>query len=253
MGFSAANSPASCASDITFDSSDIEESEPELDTPQEHAQYRGLCEDYGNDDPLFSGLIPSLPEDAFEGLDELAPGLDADFIKRQVKESLNERLDVDKETATFLLSVLATGKGDLVSSLEEMIDSRLKPLKLELPVLARDHEVEMTALRRRNEVKLTAQGIEPFVLDFEKDKGLVFPTSASEEKCTLDRELENEKLDVGREMVGFLRDVKGLAISREADYAAEAHEAYTVCKDWSHSGLRLTIFRTEEQSDCHLH
>lgn len=228
LASSAGNSPASCTSNITLNYSGSEDSEPDLDTPLEYARYHGLCTDYEKDDPLSSELIPCLPEDAFDDPDEVPPGFDADSVKRQVQDSLNEKLDVDKETATLLLSVLAAGKGDFDLNVREFIDSRFRPMKLELPVLARDHEAEMAALRRRNEVKLTARGIEHFVLDLEKDEGLVFPTSASEDKYRLDRGLENEKLDVGRETVGFLHDVKSLAAASEIDHAVEAHEAYKV-------------------------
>lgn len=228
LASSAGNSPASCASNITFDSSGSEDSQPDLDTPLEYARYHGLCTDYEKDEPLSSELIPCLPEDAFDDPDEVPPGFDAASVKRRVQDNLNEKLDVDKETATFLLSVLAMGKGDLDLNVGDFIDSRFRPMKLELPLLARDHEVEMTALWRRNEVKLTAQGIEPFVLDLEKDEGLVFATSASDDKYRLDRGLENEKLDVERETVGFLRDVKSLAAASEIDHAVEAHEAYKV-------------------------
>lgn len=228
LASSAGNSPASCASNITFDSSGSEDSEPDLDTPLEYARYHGLCTDYEMHDPLSSELITCLPEDAFDDPDEVTPEFNADLLKRQVQDSLNEKLDVDKETATFLLSVLAVGKGDLDLNVGDFIDSRFRPLKLELPLLARDHEVEMAALWRRNEVELTAQGIEPFVLDLGKDEGLVFATSASDDKYRLDRGLENEKLDVERETVGFLRDVKSLAAASEIDHAVEAHEAYKV-------------------------
>jgi hypothetical protein len=152
-------------------------------------------------------------------------------LQAGVMESLrNERLDVDRETATFLASLLgAARRFD-----HDPIDVVLEPdgvhrLKLELPLLARDHEVEMLALRRRNEVRLSSQGIDRFQLDSDKDEGIAFPRAKIDKKLALDRELGNEKLDVGKETVRLLRDLHELWNGKDVNLLEGLYDSYKVC------------------------
>lgn len=103
-----------------------------------------------------------------------------------------------------------------------------KRVKLELPILANDHDVEMIALRRRHEVKLTSKGVEPFQLDTDKGESLVFSSAEVKDKQRLDAELQNEKLDVGKETVELFRELRDLTSSEEVDYANEAYDSYKV-------------------------
>ena len=164
-------SPGSFSRDDGFasaTSSDDGDDEPGMDTPLDYARFHGLCRDYEVDHPLDSVLIPLAQEDLSHVADEPEGALFPDSLMAEVQGSLNERLDVDKEAANFLVSILRTCKQD------ESEQIRLDPaifnperLKLGLPVLANDHEVDMITLRRRHEVKLTSKGIEPFQLDTE--------------------------------------------------------------------------------------
>ena len=209
---------------------DDEDDGPGLDTPLEYARFHGLCRDCQLDDPLSSVLVPLAQEEFSHAAKE--PGGAAPFpesVIAEVHDSLNERLDVDKEAASFLMSILKTCKryeNDPVRV--ELAEIKRKRLKLELPVLANDHEVEMIALRHRNEVRLTGKGIEPFQLDTEKGEGLAFSSAEINDKHRLDSELQNEKLDVGKETVKLFRQLRDLTSSEEVDYANKAHESYKV-------------------------
>jgi hypothetical protein len=215
-------------------SSEDEDGSPEPDTPLEYARYHGLCRDFQTDHPLSSELIP-LPLDGLERIaDEFGDGSYLDALQAEVHDSLNERLDVDKDAAKFLMAILRTCKQDERDQVRvdlaslELATPGPRRLKLELPVLSGDHEVEIMSLRRRHEVKLTFKGIEPFQLDEEKGEGLKFSPAEVDGKHRLDGELQNEKLDVGKETVELFRQLRAFTAGKEFDYANEAYSSYKV-------------------------
>jgi hypothetical protein len=215
-------------------SSEDEDGSPEPDTPLEYARYHGLCRDFQADHPLSSEFIP-LPLDGVERIaDEFGDVSYLDALQAEVHGSLNERLDVDKEAAKFLMAILRTCKQDEhdqtrvdLASLE-LATPGPRRLKLELPVLSGDHEVEIMSLRRRHEVKLTFKGIEPFQLDEEKGEGLRFSPAEIDDKHRLNGELQNEKLDVSKETVELFRQLRDFTAGKEFDYANEAYSSYKV-------------------------
>lgn len=225
-------SPGSFSMDDDFasaTSSDGGDDEPDMNTPLEYARFHGLCRDHEMDHPLDSALIPLAQEDLSHIADEAEGALFPESLMAGVQDSLNERLGVDKEAASFLMSVLKICKQD--ESEQIRIDPAIlspKRLKLELPVLANDHEVDMITLRRRHEVKLTSKGIEPFQLTTEKGESLLFSSAEVNDKKRLDSELQNEKLDVGKETVELFRQLRDIASSEEVNYASEAYNAYEV-------------------------
>lgn len=225
-------SPGSFSRDDDFGSatsSDEGADGPDLDTPLEYARFHGLCRDYEMDDPLSSLLIPPAQEDLSHIADEAESTLFPETLVAEVHGSLNERLDVDKEAAGFLMSILKTCKRDESDQVKvDPIILSPKRLKLELPVLAGDHEVDMITLRRRHEVKLTSEGIEPFQLDREKGESLVFSSAEINDKRRLDSQLQNEKLDVGKETVELFRQLRELTSANEVDYVNEAYNSYKV-------------------------
>jgi hypothetical protein len=225
-------SPGSSSRDDDFGSttsSDEEDGGPDMDTPLEYVRFYGLCRDYEMDNPLFSALIPLAQADPSYVADELEGALFPKALIAEVHDSLNERLDVDKEAASFLMSILKTCKRD--ESEQTSVDPAIlspKRQKLELPVLAGDHEVDMIFLRRRHEVKPTSKGIEPFQLDTEKGESLVFSSAEINDKQRLDSELQNEKLDIGKETVELFRQLRELTSGEEVDYVSEAYNSYKV-------------------------
>lgn len=210
-------------------STDDEDDGPDLDRPLEYARFHGLCRGYETDHPLSSNLIPLPQEDQSQIADEPEGALFPEALLAEVHDSLNERLDVDKEAASFLMAILKKCKQDEAEQIK--IDPAIfspKRVKLELPVLANDHEVEMINLRRRHEVKLTSKGVEPFQLDREKGESLEFSSAEVKDKQRLDAELQNEKLDVDKKTVELLRELRGLTSSKEVDYVNEAYDSYKV-------------------------
>jgi hypothetical protein len=229
-------SPATYTSGITFDSpksdtsmeSDDTDDEPDLDSPMEYARFYGLRRDLPLHNLLSSDLIPLPSEDIYLDMVEPPGLLRAETLQTDVMESLrNERLDVDRETATFLASLLGAARRFELDPIDVVLEPEgLHRLKLELPLLARDHEVEMLALRRRNEVRLSSQGIDCFQLDPDKDEGIAFPRAEIDKKLALDRELGSEKLDVGKETVGLLRDLHELWNGKDVNLLDGLYESY---------------------------
>jgi hypothetical protein len=210
-------------------SSDDETDEPGLDEPLEYARFHGLCRDYEMDHPMSSPLIPLAQEDLSSTTDEPEGANFHEALLAEVHDSLNERLDVDKEAASFLMSILKTCKQDESNQImADLAVASPKRLKLDLPVLAGDHDVDMINLRRRHEVKLTSKGIEHFQLDTEKGESLVFSSAEIKDKQRLDADLQNEKLDVSKETVELFRELRDLASSEEVDYVNEAYKSYKV-------------------------
>lgn len=206
---------------------------PDVDSPLEYARFHGLCRDYEMDHPLRSRLVPSPTRDARRDLEEpsdLTFWMCSEVVGQQVQDSLaNERWDVDKETAALLLEVLALEKQSAGDELARLKDVDMRPLRLELPVLAGDHDFEMMGLRRRNEVRLSGAGVVPFPLDVEKDEGLAFSKAAVDDKHRLDHSLAREKLDISKETLEFLRELSAVSVEGDMDYAAEAYKTYKVC------------------------
>lgn len=195
----------------------------------EYARLHGLCKDYMMDYPLASEVIPPVPEDLYHDMEDPSGEAELDAFQAKVQASLNQRLDVDKETAAFLCFIIAEGKrfeeGPIPVELEA---TRRKWPKLDLPVLAIDHDVEMLALRRRSEVRLSSRDIEPFQLDAEKDEGLVFSQAEIERKRLLDHELNHEKLDVGKETMEFLLELREISKDDQVNYADHEYASYNV-------------------------
>lgn len=240
-------SPTADSSDHDFgstSSSEDEDGSPELDTPLEYAHFYGLCRDYQMDHPLSSELIPLPPDDFLHVMNEPEDASSLDALLAEVHGSLNERLDVDKEVANFLMSVLRTCKQNEGEHIKVDLASLLpKPLKLELPVLSCDHEVEIMTLRRRNEVTLIGKGIEPFELDEEKGDDLTFSAADLDGKRRLDSKLQNEKLNVDKETVELFRQLRDVMGDKETDYADEAYSSYKVgppCCQLVHHRSKLT-------------
>lgn len=240
----------SSSSGSSGEESDEDEDEGlDVDTPLEYARFHGLCRDYEMDHPLRSRLVPSPTPDARRGLEEpsnVQSWRCSEVVGEEIQESVaNERWDIDKETAALLLEVLALEKQSGGDELEGVNGVEIRPLRLELPLLAGDHDFEMIALRRRNEVRLSGAGVEPFPLDVEKNEGMAFSKAAIDDKHRLDQSLAGEKLDVSKEALKFLKEVSALSAEGDVDYAAEAYEAYKVCSVSSKNvgDRKLTTFR----------
>jgi len=56
----------------------------------------------------------------------------------------------------------------------------------------------------------------------------VFSSAEINEKQRLDSELQNEKLDVGKETVELFRQLRDITSGEEVDYVNEAYNSYKV-------------------------
>jgi hypothetical protein len=114
---------------------DLDLSEPELPV-LEYARFHGLCTDYTLGQPRY-GDIPITSEDVLEK--------DLDFPGQgSVQELLHERLTVKKDAALLLREVLSTRDVSCTNDGESYSSwKRTSALKLELPLLRTDNELDL--------------------------------------------------------------------------------------------------------------
>lgn len=199
-------------------SSASEDSVPDGQNPIAYARYYGLCRDYKGEHLLDTDLIP-LPDD-----DQYA---DLGFDVSTVHQTFNERLDVDKDTAAHLSSVLSMGR--VTGEVDEYdLARRLKRLKIEAPVLQIDHDADMLRLRRKSCVKISSKGLTPFKLDISKDEGPEFPPQCAILKSEIDREIKDARLDLTAETIDYLKEIYGFPTEEEPDLADQAYQEHKV-------------------------
>lgn len=170
--------------------------EDEDDTsPLAYARSQGLTHSYLDQDPRNS--FPRLPKPANSNRDlEDLSGL----YKLPTELHFTERLTLERDAAIVLQSVLCTPEPAL--DIEDLPKPRIstKMLRLELPLLATDNELDVRHFSERTEpdVRILSQ-IRPPPMDIEKDEGFEWPSKYKD----LPRQLRNK---IEKERPGFPRD-----------------------------------------------
>ena len=70
-----------------------------------------------------------------------------------------------------------------------------------------DPELELLRLRRRHVAVITTRGLEPFQLNVENDESLQWPAHLQSLPAEKDTQVASEKLDVGSDVMDYLRDL----------------------------------------------
>ncbi|KAK4544468.1 hypothetical protein LTR36_004359 [Oleoguttula mirabilis] len=176
----------------------------------DEARALGLCQNYFTEDPWESACLPTPPETLTADIAD-PPGVQSIALLVALG-ALNgahtyEKWNVDKESAGFLASVLALGRDD--SYPVELQDAHVtfSDLKLPEPLLLCDPELELQRLKRRNEVSISAQGVKPFPLNVDKGESFQWAPSELELLAQKDQLVALEKLEVGRNVICYLRDI----------------------------------------------
>lgn len=206
------------------------------DSPHAFARYYGLCRDYTDGCAMNDDLVPFPPDDADQQMldPQSTPTLEVLANATGVSgPDQPERLDVDRSTAGYLSALVSLTQVESVSDCIDDGCSRRK-MDLELPILSGDHDLQMCKLQRRNELKLTAAGVDPLIF---QQSGESFDWSQAdiERKSQLDRGLESEKLDVHRDALEYFQGVCKLSKGGEWDLLDETAPIPEVsCKtaDW---------------------
>ena len=183
----------------------IKEEDPCRDVLQ-YARWRGLCKDYLTEQPPLRDIEPPT-EEAIEadldldGLAHLSLTNYEDYNSKLTKE----RLAVSKEAALLLRAVHELQQQpDPLQDPSLQLHRRSKLLKVEVPILRTDHELDVQAFGNISIPDFSKQKIPLENVDNEKDEGLEFPSSYDQYPVKVNRDLESEKISIPREGLLFL-------------------------------------------------
>ena len=168
----------------------------------EYARYYGLSRNHLEENPL--RLVPP-PEDFLLQFDEG----DGDFLLPDINpySPPSERLTAVKEAATLL------GCLDPKQYEESTFDdigfsrhSKIRSLKVELPLLRSDHEVDMQSYFRQISPDLEREFFPYEQLDKERDEGLEWPSKYHELPDEFFKKAQSEKLEVSKEILTYISE-----------------------------------------------
>jgi hypothetical protein len=178
---------------------DDESSDAEL-TAHEYARECGLCTDYLKESPL--GVLQS-----WEPFTTSAKDLeDPEGAARQettANDLFRERLDVDPEARELLYWIMKDDEYPFLYTLSEIEPLRID-LKVELPLLETDHELDVLHFGHRPSPDFAHMNLPMEHTEREKDEGMEWPTRYLDLPQRVERKYGAEKLEFPREGVEFL-------------------------------------------------
>jgi len=195
---------------IEPEDAEVEPGNDQSNSPIGDAQSISLCEEYMLDNPLTSACIPTPPKTL---ADDLADPPEVQSIALLAAPGvLNgtnayEKWDVDRDSAGFLASVLALGRGD--GSPRQLEDGYISfsDLKLMEPLLHVDPQLDMQQLKRRNRVTISARGIKEIPLSTGKDKSVEWPPKSLDLLMQMEGKIASDKMEVSKDVMEYLRAI----------------------------------------------
>lgn len=202
--------------------------------PLAYARRHGLITSYLHEQPFRAADPAPSPTVVCADLEDPESTLNISDIAN-VKElngiTVSEKWDVDKETATFLASLLALGKDDgPMHSRQNCGPLYLRDLRLEEPLLSSDPEVDVWRLKRRKTVAISSDGMRPFELKDEEGESFTWSTSELRAPAEKDELIANEKLDVDRETMEYLKDIMSLGCPADEENMNTDADQSAVCR-----------------------
>ncbi|KAL8738027.1 MAG: hypothetical protein Q9181_001134 [Wetmoreana brouardii] len=177
----------------------------------EYARYYGLCKNHLEVKPL--DLVPS-PDDTL-----IQQHVEDEWLQldSRITTPPPERLVAVKE-ASILLSATNPKQyeGCNFEGFDPIPTHRVRNLKVELPLLRSDHEVDMLNFAHRIEPNLTEEFIPLETLDDELDEGLGWPSSCHALPEIFFQKARNEKLEVAKEVIEYMRAALETRVHGEA-------------------------------------
>ena len=166
-----------------------------------YARFYGLTQDHLALDPL-QGL-KTLPKAQLQ----LEDGPDLFQLREDCVELPRERLDVSPGALSLLSEVLALAKcSPSFDSLDEIDTHRVRRLKLELPLLRTDPEVDLIRFAPQVVPDLEHEFLPLETIDEEADEGLTLPSSYERLPEEWNRRVQSERLEVNGDALFFLQD-----------------------------------------------
>lgn len=202
----------------------------------QYARYHGLTNDKPSTDISDASFKLCPPGDiSLDVLDpEAAPTLESLAAFDEI-----ERLDLFADARGLFHSVLVKDAALPKDHWQQYHKMPKKQLKLETPLLSTDHDLDVRRFRRGMFIDLSERVQYPLVLlDEEADEGLNWPTELQTLPEKLDADAQNEKLDMTRDTLRYLKSV----ITAEND---EASVGKAIEDDLTYKRVQLTLLHRE--------
>lgn len=168
----------------------------------EYARFYGLIRDHLEDDPLQQ--LAALRDNSLDLED------DGDLFQSpaDTAHASNERLTLDKGAASLLSSVLALAQQPPSRcDVDDEIDThRVRRMKLEVPLLRSDPEVDLLRFAPPIVPDLEHEFLPLETVDEEADEGLAWPTRCYDLPDEYERRSKAEKLLVTSDALVFLHE-----------------------------------------------
>lgn len=195
--------PFESDSEHAYQSQNFEDEDQGENSPLAYARARGLTQNILDQDPRHS--ILRLPKSTASGPDLEDP---PDVYQLPTEFHVTERLVLDRHAAVVLGSALCTPEP--VIDFEDPPKSRqsAKALRLELPLLSTDNELDVRRFQQRRRPDLQMHsGIVPLPVHIGNDEGFGWPSEYKDLPRQLQNSTEKEKLEFPRDALRFLKDV----------------------------------------------
>jgi hypothetical protein len=197
-------------------------------TPLEYARLNGLCEDFTSHDPLELFASPAKPESFVQDLKDPEGVFRLDPL---IPYFLPERLEIPEDAKIFIQSALILPQNQFLETMPAE-KSHSKHLKLEVPLLSTDNELDVLHFGRLVFPDLENVAYPRENVDIEKDEGLEWPSVAYNFSQSFQREIECKKLEVDDSATKYLLSVVQVSsVEEEMDALLEAELKYVkVCE-----------------------
>jgi hypothetical protein len=192
----------------------------------EYARFHGLAQDHRAVPPLFSASIPSPPADY---LLQLSDPEDVPRLALPPAFTTQEKLFLDREAATLLSACMWNAEVKL--SQEELSiftgQRRGKALKMELPILRTDHELDMRSFGRQVIPDLSGDNIPFEGVNEENDEGLSWPSASFDLPKIFEEKAKSEKLEVPKDAILRLQTIiRGECYTEDELAAVQGNSKY---------------------------
>ncbi|KAL8693412.1 MAG: hypothetical protein Q9218_001761 [Villophora microphyllina] len=167
----------------------------------DYARYHGISQNHLEINPLDLQHPP----------DDISAEQDDELEWQQLRTAASspppERFVAVKEASVLLAATNAKQyEGCQFEGYDVTPVYRMRNLKLELPLLRSDHEVDMLEFVHKIEPNLAEEFIPAETLDDELDEGLGWPSYCHELPDKVFQKAQNEKLEVAKDVLGYMKN-----------------------------------------------
>jgi hypothetical protein len=207
-------------------SCEVKMEEQEMLALMEYARFHGLTQDHRAVPPLFSASIPSPPADY---LLQFSDPEDVPHLALPPTFTTQEKLFLDREAAALLSACMWNAEVKLSQKELSICAGRRrgKGLKMELPILRTDHELDMRSFGCQVVPDLSGNNIPFEGVDEENDEGLSWPSASLDLPKIFEEKAKGEKLEVSKDAILRLQTIiRGEGCTEDELAAARGNSKY---------------------------